>query len=257
MRPMGRFLLGDEEELLRAFRPHILSWTRSYAAAFLWMAWGWLGMLARGVVDDQHVAYAVFLLLAALHGFLRARAKGPRAWIAHSMGLGVIFTAWVLDASGRIPTPFPEAWTTVLVGAGLVAVSLVVREATRWASMTYLTSQRVVIRRGLAPRTETVVAIRDIKETPSIQHLLGGIFGFGRIRLVRGTKRVKNAEKDEIVEDSEELRGVPRFEETRRDLNALIEEARMPVKDRRKRLEERRLKDSMIRLTQWKPGDRP
>lgn len=261
---MGRFLTADDEELLRSFRPHVLSYVPSYLLAFLWTAWAAAGWAVERLVGGGWgfwLGYATFILLILCHGYARYRwGRQGRALALHAAATAFVVGAAVLD---RMQVLLPGGLTEydpLAAGAALTALSLVAREMKRHANVSFLTTQRVVARHGLAPRTETVLFLKDIAGMETRQGLLGSLFGFGRIRLVKGKRRRSRTTKkgtEEVEEDDViELVGVPHFEVARRDLNSLLQETRLSDKERRKRHEERRLKESMDRVARWDPPSR-
>ena len=254
---MASLLLGEGEQLVRVTRPHVLAYVPAYAAALLWAAWGTAASLVmmQGDGASDVLGWALAMLLVLLHAaFAAVKGKKGRVWIRHGVVLGILAVAWTATATGPpAVADLADAAPVAVLGA-VSLVGLIVRQMGRHAERTYITNQRVVMRRGLAPRTENVVAWKDVRELRGVQGLLGGVFGFGMIRLVVGTKKVKEGETERTVEDVREVRGVSRFEEARRDVHALLEEVRMPLKDRQKRLEERRLRESMERLATWNPS---
>lgn len=258
---MGRFLTADDEELVRSFRPHGLSHIPSYLLAFVWLVWaaaGWA--LGRAVGGDWGfwLGYATFVLLVLVHGYARYRWRSRgRALATHAAAAAVVLTAAVLDRMGALLPGGLAEYNPVAVGGVFAVLSLLTREAKRQATVAYLTTQRVVARHGLAPRTETILLLKDIAGMETRQGLLGGLFGFGRIRLIKGKRRRSRTTKkgtEEVDEDDVfELVGVPHFEVARRDFNSLLQETRLSDKERRKRHEERRLKESMDQLAHWDP----
>jgi hypothetical protein len=259
---MGRLLTSDDEEVFRSFRPHIFSYVPTYALAFAWLAWGAAGWSVRaglGGGAGQWVGWVVMVVLILAHGVLRARVRGDRRiWLHHMIAVAVV--AGVASAEAFWPQ-WPAAagdLTPAVVGALLSLVSLVARETVRLTSVTYVTSTRVVARRGLAPRRELVFLYKDLDGAESVQGVLGSIFGFGRIFLIKKARRrrrttTKRAETETDEAETFEIGGVPDFEAARHDVNTLIEEARLSIKERQRRSEERRLRQTMSRLSRWHP----
>lgn len=259
---MGRFLTANDEELLRSFRPHLVSHVPSYLLAFLWLAWAATGWLVEDAVGGSWgfwLGYSTFVFLILLHGYARFRWGGQgRALATHTAAAAIVLAGAVLDQMGALLPPAFADYNPIAIGATFTVLSLVVREAKRQATQTYVTTQRVVLRHGLAPRTETILLLKDAAGMTTRQGLLGGLFGFGRIELIKGKRRRSRTTKkgtEELEEDDTlTLTGVPHFEVVRRDLSSMIQETRLSDKERRKRHEERRLKDSMDRLAQWDPS---
>lgn len=261
---MGRFLTADDEELLRSFRPHVLSFVPSYLLAFLWVAWAAAGWAVERVVAGDWgfwLGYGTFVFLVLCHGYVRYRwGRQGRALALHAAATAFVVVAAVLDRTAVLLPDGLAEYNPLAVGAALTILSLFAREMKRHSSVSFLTTQRLIARQGLAPRTETILLLKDIAGMETRQGLLGSLFGFGRIRLAKGKRRRSRTTKkgtEEFEEDDVvELVGVPRFEVARRDLNSLLQETRLSEKERRKRHEERRLKESMDRLARWDPPSR-
>ena len=261
---MGHFLTAQGEELVRHFRPHPAAWLGSYSRAFLWLAWAsvafWLQTLDPGW--GLHAGYGAFVLLVASHGAIRSRLRRTgHVWLLHSMAIALGIVAWVAEGMDIVPAGAGmEGLAILLLGAALTLVSLVVREIKRTRTTTYITTQRTVTHRGLAPRREIVVLHSSVQQVESLEGVLGALLGFGRLRLAHGKRRVKTKTKRREVEHEEddvlEIRGVPHFDEARRDVNSLIHEVRLGERERQKRLDERRLKDAMVTLSRWTPPRR-
>lgn len=258
---MGGFLTGDDEELLRSFRPHVLSYVSSYALALLWLLWSLPAVVlpeAVGAAWGFWLGYATFLLLVLMHGYVRYRLRSaPHVLALHAIVAAIVTAGMALDSMGLILPASFSRYDPLAVAGVVAAASLVTREAKRHATRTYLTTQRIVTRQGLAPRTESVLLLSDVGGMETRQGMLGSLFGFGRIRLVKGKRRRSRTTKkgtEEVEEDDIlEVRGVPGFERVRRDLGSLVQETRLSDKERRRRIEERRLKDSMARVARWHP----
>jgi hypothetical protein len=93
------------------------------------------------------------------------------------------------------------------------------------------------------------LSLKKIQDVRSDQPLFGRFFDFGNLSLVQSrTVRGKDAK---LYEDIELLQGVAPLTEIQFNIQQLVEESRMPPKDRRRRLEERRVRDSMRRLAAW------
>ncbi len=199
---MGRLLTADDEELLRSFRPHVFSHVPSYLLAFTWLAWaavGWNAERALGGTWGFWSGYAAVVFLVLLHGYARHRWGGQaRALPLHAAAVAVVLAGAVADQAGALLPGALAEYNPLAIGAALTATSLIVREAKRQATHAYVTTQRVVVRHGLAPRTETVLLLKDASgmsrslytgfghtvdsfgEPLVLEHLANGILWAGR-----------------------------------------------------------------------------
>lgn len=258
---MGRLLTAEGEEVLRSFRPHVFSYLPTYALGFAWLAWGaaaWLVRTWLGGGLGLWLGWSVMVLLIVGHGFLRARARrDARIWVLHAIALGVLGAVAAAELYWPAWPPEAASYGPLIAGAAITLAALVAREILRMATVTYVTSARVIARRGLAPRRELVFLYKDLAGVESAQGVMGSVFGFGRIHLIKKTRRqrrTKTKRKETETDEAEgfEIRGVPDFEAARRDVSTLIEEARLSAKERQRRSEERRLRQTMTKLSRWR-----
>lgn len=248
---MGRLRLFEGEEFVARFRPHPFAYGRRYLGSLLWTLAGAVGAVVTALVGGDHptswglVTLAGLGLLAALvfGRFTKQRSGFP--WLAASTSLALV----VLDVFDLLPWPL-ERWTLpLLLGAAFTFLRLVGWEAERLNRLHFLTTDRLVIRGGVGSRRERTVAVKRIQEVRSEHGFLGQALDYGNLILVLG-RQVRGKEA-QVFEEREELRGIGRLGEIKHHVEQLAEETRMPPKDRRRRMDERRVKESMRVLARW------
>lgn len=251
---MGRLHLLEQEELLLRFRPHPLHYAPHYATSLLWILPGLAAALVApmlGTYPGPSSAFlaAILALLVALTG-LRIRRLGPGF---------AFFATGFFGAAGllliAIPAPLAglDAWIGFGVGLLVAAIRLLIWEWDRLARLHHLTTQRLLINGGLRSRTERTIHVEKIQESRAARGIFGRLFDYGDLTLVF-SKRLR--EKGGHLEDAEILRGIAALSSVKHEIDQLLAEAKLPAKDRRRRLEERRVKDSMRLLASWMRSER-
>lgn len=263
---MGRHLqLFEGEELFLRFRPHFLSFLPHYSGALSWIIAGLFGAaLTVALVDGQAAAWGV--LFAALLGLGAAmlrkrmrRAPAPEspkdkapvrrglslayAWFGILFGMGIaIFAVFV-----GIPEAIPPPAVPVLFTATLAIIRIVGWEIHRMRRVGYLTSTRIVARTGIGNQREESLPLDRIHEVRSDVGPLGQMFNYGTLSLVTSKpSRAKNA-----VEESWVLAGIAPLSNVKHQVEQLLAESRLPTRDRKRQVEERRLRESMRALAAW------
>lgn len=250
---MARLLLFEGEELLARFRPHPASYLGHYGGAFWWMLPGAAGTLITLLLGDNERAAAWGLITVALLGLLggavNAKLRGRRmsyAWFAALAAAGLV----LYDLLYGLPAlPTPEA-LPLLMGAAFTFIRLLIWELDRLGHTRFLTTERLVLRGGLAARRERSISLSDIQEVRSERGVFGQVFEIGSLILVTG-KPPRQTKKGTMEPPIEVLEGVPRLEEIKHHFEQAINELRLPLTERRKRREERRVKDAMRALAHW------
>ena len=251
---MGSFQLFQEEELFLRFRPHFLSFARHYVSSFAWVVAGAIGAftaLALGSAQHPEIWGVFAVITLGLVGGI-ARRRVTRASMAYSW-FGVLVGTIVALQLLFVPLLEIPAWVyPVAVGALLTLLRLIGWELTRLQRVHYLTSQRLVLRGGLGHRQEETLSLAHIRDLRSQVGPLGQLLGYGDIVLGLGTTgRVKAAREEVWI-----LAGIGRHSEVKHQLQQLLEEQRLPTKERQKRVQERRVRESMRRLASWMRKDR-
>jgi hypothetical protein len=253
---MGALQLFQEEELFLRFRPHIFSFVPHYAASFGWLVaaavGAFVGILSESAGMQHPSVWGLFgfAVVGLAGGFLRSKMKrGSMAfsWFGASIAVGVALLIVFLDL------PDVQPWLPTLgLGALVSLVRLVGWELVRMQRLHFLTSQRLVVRAGLGHRQEESLPLSKIQDVRSQLGLMGQLFDYGDLILGLGfVGRGKGAKEDTWV-----LAGIGRLRDVKHQLEQLLEEQRLPTRERRKRVEERRLRESMRRLASWMRRDR-
>lgn len=250
---MARLLLFEAEELLVRFRPHPASYLGHYGGAFLWMIPGAAGTLVTILLGDNERAVAWGLITVALLGLLggviNAKVRRRRmsyAWFAALATAGLVLD----DLLYGLPTlPVPEA-LPLLAATALVLIRLAIWELDRLGHARFLTTERLVTRGGLRARRERSLPLRDIQEVRSERGVFGQLFEVGNLLLVT-SRPPRPSKKGSLEPPVEVLEGVPRLEEIKHHLEQAVNEIRLAPTERRKRREERRVKDAMRALAHW------
>jgi len=248
---MGKFRLFEDEELVARFRPHPMSYGRRYLWSLAWAIPGGLGAATSLFVGGDHaiawglVALALSGLLAGLiHArMMKTRTRFP--WFAAAIGFGGV----VVDLLGVPFWPFEAVLLPLAVGMGLALVRLVGWELERMSRLQFLTTERLVLRTGVGSRHERTVQLKRVQEIRSEHGYLGQAFDYGNLILVMG-RHVRGTEA-KVFEEHEALRGIGRLGEIKHQVEQLVEETKLPQKDRRRRVDERRVKESMRVLARW------
>ncbi|MBI2077334.1 MAG: PH domain-containing protein [Euryarchaeota archaeon] len=126
---------------------------------------------------------------------------------------------------------------------------LVFWELDRINRVHYLTTERLVLRGGVGNRRERTVQLRRIQEVRSEYGFLGQGLDYGTLTLVMN--RIVRGKEAQVFEEREVLPGIGRLTEVKHHVEQLVEETKMPQKDRRRRVDERRVKESMRVLARW------
>lgn len=251
---MGRVHLLEQEELLLRFRPHPLAYAVRHAASLLWLLPG-LGagfgapLLGTEPAPSGAFLAAILALLVALAG-LRFRSLGPRfamfatGWFA-AAGLAAVVAPLELGAFAP--------WFGFAAAILLATLRILLWEWDRMSRVHHLTTQRLIVNGGLRSRTERTVHVERIQECRAMRSLFGRVFDYGDLTLVFA-KRLR--EKGGTLEDAEVLVGISGLSRVKHEIDQLLVEARLPAKDRRRRLEERRVKASMRIVAGWMRSER-
>ncbi|HLE48108.1 MAG TPA: PH domain-containing protein [Candidatus Thermoplasmatota archaeon] len=252
---MGRLLLFENEELVARFRPHPMSYGRRYLTSLLWVIPGGLGGLITVTVGGAHpIAWGLVALaaVALLSGLTFARITKTRSgfpWFGAAVALGFV----VADVFHALTWSAP-AWTLpVALGAALGILRLMFWELERLSRVHYLTTERLVLQGGVGSRRERTVQLKRVQEVRSHYGFLGQALDYGNLTLV--LNRVVRGKEAQVFEEQEVLAGIGRVTEIKHHLEQLVEETKMPQKDRRRRVEERRVKESMRVLARWMRRD--
>lgn len=251
---MGRLHLLETEELLLRFRPHPLSYSLRYAASFLWLVPGALAVFLSPQLGNKTAAAGAFL--CAIIAVIAALV----AWKTPRLRLGFpLFAAAFFILGGSlmlvpgVELPGLEAWYGLALSILVTLIRLALHEADRLSRVHYLTTQRLVIQGGLRGRSERTMLVEKVIESRTTRGVLGQLFDYGDITLVLA-KRMKR--EGGSVEDVETLRGVGALSDLKHNVDQLLAESKLPPRDRRKRLEERRVKESMRLLANWMRTER-
>lgn len=247
---MARLLLFENEELVAQMRPHPLSYMRRYAATLLWLLPGIVGALvaetweAGKPVSWGLAAFAVLTAAVILFNTRVRRLPSAFGWFGVAAGVALI----LLDLANLLTLQVPGFTVPLALGAGLFTLRLIWWELERLARLHFLTTERLVVRAGVGSRKERALPLRQIQEVRGEHGLFGQAFDYGDIILVLSKHRGAEAK---LVEDKEHLRGVGRWTESKHQITQLVEEARLSPKDRHRRMDERRVRESMRLLSKW------
>lgn len=258
--PVARLLLSDGEDLHTRWRPHFASYIPRYLVDLLWATYGLAGFVLqrwteRATNDAETwtwLAPAFFLVCAALHAFFSYRQE---VWTGVAWAIGWASAAAaiiVLALMERLPiSPSPM---TVLLGAAATVLLLARTELSRLRRHHFLTNRRLIVRHGIASLTERTLEIDRVQSVRGVQGPLGQVANYGTLHL---SLVVPARRKPGDPQPSETLDGVPRWDEVKHRIELLLEERRLPPKERQKRIEERRLRDSMRALADWAHPQNP
>jgi membrane protein YdbS with pleckstrin-like domain len=241
---VARLLLADGEDLLAQFRPHPASRLVAFLSGLLYAGYGLAGWWLGRTLGWEGWAWVAVLLGCVVHAWAahRFRAAGVAAGVVGALGSG----AWgSLALAGRWPL---EAGLPALgLGTALAVLALGSVEFRRRRRVTYVTSRRIVLRGGVGRLTEVAHPLDRVVGVRAAQPPLGQVFGFATLVVGLEAKgRSKGAPSP-----AERLEGVPDWEVVKHRLEAALEERRLSPKERARRAEERRLRESMKALAGW------
>jgi hypothetical protein len=248
---MGGLLLFEGEELVVRFRPHPVWYVPRYLSALGWLAAAALSALAATLLVPDFVLTAglsalvvVSLVAALVVGRVLKKDWMFSAFVALACGALLAVQALHLLPLG------PDMLVLVVLGAALALLRIGLHEYDRVSRAHFLTTERLVIRGGVRAREDRTISLRKIQEVRTERPMMTRPFDVGHAILVL-SRSVRGGKEPVVHEDKEVLRGIGHLTEIQHHLAQLSEESRMPQKDRRRRLEERRVKDSMRRLAGW------
>lgn len=250
---MPRLELFQDEELVARFRPHALSFLPHYLGAASWLVGGAAGSavaLYAGPPYGTALGILTVITLGLLAALVRRHARGASAGYA---GFAFLLGAGAAAAVPLFPPAEATAWRIpLLFAAGLSLLRLGGWELHRLRRVHFLTSNRLVARTGLGHRREESLPLERVREVRGHRGPIGQLFGYGDLVLVLGTAgRGKNNAEDTWV-----LAGIARMWAVKYDLEELLQESRLPARERRRRGDDRRLRESMRRLASWMREDR-
>ncbi len=250
---MGSILLGDGEDLLARFRPHPASYLGRYLLDAIWLAYGfvaWGFHRANPAYDWTSLAAFVALCLghvAVLRLLKRGGAARPIVWGLAALGLMIAIPLGYHLRDAWIPL-YPPALGVLATALGVAAT-----EFDRLRRIHHLTSRRILLRTGIGRLTERSVDFDRIETVQSSQGALGQMFGYAHLGLVYHARGKKREGKSMTTE---ELVGVPNWQVVKHQIETALAEQQLPAKERQKRVEERRLRESMRVLAQWTRTER-
>lgn len=246
---MRRVLLQEGEDLVAQFRPHPGSYLWTYSVGALWLAWGALGYYVGAALLTWPPLGGLVLAAAALLHALLVRATRQRGFVLSLVWAALAATLGLLTLA---PVPVLPDYPSLVPAsvATLAALSVWgVAEFDRRMRRHVLTTRRLQVAGGLSTHHQHTIDLSKVETLRAAQSLLGQLLGYGRITFVFSTK-IKG-KKGELLEHNETLSGIPRFETSLHQVETVVAELRLPERERKKRVEERRLKESMKHLAGW------
>jgi len=252
------FLVAEGEDLLAEVRPHPASYAGRYLADLAWLALGglaiWVQLKAHG---QEWTGLAAFATFAVLHGAGAKMLKAPGL----RFGIIIAMVATALDVwisaskamTGRQTLLDPVA-ALIALAAAAAFLSFARTEFARTRRTVYVTNRRVVVRKGLAHIQERSIELERVESVRATQGPWAQLFKYGTIVL---TLESKGRQKAGALAPYESLSGIPKWEEVKHRIEAALEERNLSPKERSRRAEERRVKDSMRALSGWTGATRP
>lgn len=254
---MSPFLAADGEDVLAEIRPHPASFAARYLADLAWLALGWLAAWVQVEAVKQAGASATWTGLAAFATFAVLHAVGAKILKAPGLRFGVgvalvatgalVATQWSLIRLDRM------ALLVILIIAATF-FSFIRTEFDRVRRTLFVTSRRIVLRKGLGRVQERAIDLDHVQSVRAVQGTWGQLFRYGTIVL---TLHAKGRTKPGMLAPAETLHGIPKWNEVKYRLEAVLEERTLPPKERVRHAEERRLKDSMRALAGWAGTQNP
>lgn len=245
---MGRLHLMEQEELLLRFRPHPMAYARRYATGLLWILPGLAGLPVAHLLGSRPAASSAFLaaILTLLVALLALRFPMLGFGFA-AFATGAFAALGALALLPGLPVESMGALYGVAAALAVTLMRLLLWDWDRRARIHHLTSQRLIVHGGLRSRSERTVQLGGIHETRASRAVLGRVFDYGDLTLVYG----RHMRKGVPVEDVEVLSGVAPLATIKHEVDQLLLEQKLPAKERRRRLDERRVKQSMRLLATW------
>lgn len=218
----------------------------------LWIGYGVLAWwVALRVPGGDALGLAVFALLALAHGgavYMVGRSGWVRAFVWAAAALLVMASLFV----GELGAARPWIAATWPLGVGATLLSVVATEFDRVRRVHDLTSNRLVVRTGVGRLFEESIPLDHVQAVQASQGTLGQLFRFAQLHLTLTERRQVRKKKGEPHEAPKViLKGVPRWEEVKHHIDVALQEQRFPAKQREKRIEERRLRETMGALATW------
>lgn len=251
---MARFLLGEGEDLLARFRPHPMSYLPRYLHALTWILYGVFAWWIRewGVGRGSEFAFQAgafwFAFLALLHAVGARVTKHTRVFHRSVAWAIVGVLAGIAVASGFWPTAAFSRFHAIALGTLTGIIEFALAESERGRRVHHLTNRRLVMRGGVGRVSERTLNLERVETVHGSQGALGQMFGFGTVTL---TLESRGRRKEGVPAPTEDLHGVPHWEVVKHSIELALDEQDLSSKERQKRSEERRLKESMRALARW------
>lgn len=248
---MSPFLAAEGEDVLAEVRPHPASFAGRYLGDAAWLGLGALALWIQVETPQKWIGLAAFAVFALVHAAAAHQLKvtGLRFGVAMAFaatGFNVLIN--VLGWSLR-----PEA-AIILVAVVAAFIAFARTEFDRARRTLYVTSRRVVLRKGLGRVHERAIDLERVESVRVTQGPWAQLCRYGTLVL---TLEAKGRQKPGALAPAETLHGIPRWQEIKHRIEAALEEISLPPRDRARRAEERRLRDSMRALSGWTGATRP
>lgn len=246
---MRQVVVQEGEEVVAQFRPHPAAYLHRYAWGVLWLAWGAAALALQPLASDvPALSLFAFTAFAFVHALLQRLAKQRGVfltllWAALALGVAVAVAADVARDQAWLP------YGALLLAAPPALAVLGLHELDRRLRRMILTTRRIRVRGGIARRHEHAIDLERVQSVRGVQGALAQLFGYGDLVFVYSSRA--QPKTGQVLEDTEVLSGVPRFQHHQRALDTVLSDLRLPDRERRKRQDERRLRDSMRTVAAW------
>lgn len=247
---MGQPILADGEYLAARFRPHWASRAGPVGAAAAWILAAALAVYASfaewfGSPIGGILFFAAFAVVVATRRWRQVR-RGRALWALLWATLSVLLALLQYSAPAALPA---EPWILLLVMGAVAAGPIILEvEVIRRRQLHYVTDRRLILQEGVRRRHEETLEWERVDQVRGHQNVLGQLFRFGTVELVL---HKSGRQKTDAPAATMALAGVPAYTRTKHVIEGFVADARGHTRDRTKRVEERRMKDSMQALAQW------